>query len=76
VVRYYLHAWNKKRVLLVGYSFGACWLPFLVNKLPADILDQVHLCVLLGASSFVNVEVHMTDWMGDELREGALKVLA
>ena len=40
VLRYYLHAWNKKRVLLVGYSFGACWMPFLVNRLPADLLAQ------------------------------------
>lgn len=75
VLRYYLPAWGKKRVLLVGYSFGACWLPFLVNRLPADLLPQVQLCVLLGPSSFVNVEVHLRDWMGDELRPGALKVL-
>lgn len=75
LVRYYLQAWKKKRVLLVGYSFGADWLPFLVNRLPADILPQIHLCVLLGPSSFVNVEVHVMDWMGDERREGALDVL-
>jgi len=75
VVRYYLKKWQKKRVLLVGYSFGACWLPFLVNRFPADLLSQIHLCVLLGPSSFVNVEVHMWDWMGNERREGALEVL-
>lgn len=75
ILRYYLKAWNKKRVLLVGYSFGADWLPFLVNRLPTDIHDQVHLCVLLGPSSFVNVEVHVMDWMKVEPREGALKVL-
>jgi type IV secretory pathway VirJ component len=75
LVRYYLQTWKKKRVLLVGYSFGADWLPFLVNRLPADLLPQIHLCVLLGPSSFVNVEVHVMDWMGDERRQGALDVL-
>jgi type IV secretory pathway VirJ component len=75
VVRYYLHAWDKKRVLLVGFSFGACWLPFLVNRLPGDILPRIPLCVLLSPSSFVNVEVHVMDWVGDDRRPGALEVL-
>lgn len=75
VIRYYLHAWNKKRVLFVGFSFGACWLPFLVNRLPADVLAKIELCVLLGPSDFVNVEVHVMDWMSDERRPGALDVL-
>ncbi|WP_319587209.1 AcvB/VirJ family lysyl-phosphatidylglycerol hydrolase [uncultured Desulfobulbus sp.] len=75
MTRYYLQAWGKKKVLLVGFSFGACWLPFLVNRLPADILAKIQLCVLLGPSTFVNVEVHVMDWVGDERREGALEVL-
>jgi type IV secretory pathway VirJ component len=75
MIRYYLQAWNKKRVLLVGFSFGACWLPFLVNRLPADLLQQVQLSVLLGPSDFVNVEIHVMDWMSDERRASALEVL-
>lgn len=75
LVGYYLKAWKKKRVLLVGYSFGACWLPFLVNRLPAEVLDQAPLIVLLGIGSFVNIEIHVRDWMGDERRAGALEVL-
>lgn len=75
VVRYYLKTWQKKRVLLVGYSFGACWLPFLVNRLPEEILSRVQLSVLLAPGSFVNIEIHMRDWMGDDRREGALDVL-
>lgn len=75
VIRHYLHAWNKKSVLLVGYSFGACWLPFLVNRLPADLLAQIDLCVLLSPSNFVNVEIHVMDWMSDVRRPGALDVL-
>ena len=37
ILRHYLAAWNKQRVLLVGYSFGADVLPFVVNRLPADL---------------------------------------
>lgn len=75
VIRHYLQAWNKKNVLLVGYSFGACWLPFLVNRLPADLLAQIDVCVLLSPSDFVNVEIHVMDWMSDVRRPGALDVL-
>jgi type IV secretory pathway VirJ component len=75
VMRHYLHAWNKKRVVFAGFSFGACWLPFLVNRLPADLLARIEFCVLLGPSDFVNVEIHVMDWMGDERRPGALEVL-
>lgn len=75
VMRHYLQAWNKKRVLLAGFSFGACWMPFLINRLPADLSARVQFCVLLGPSDFVNVEVHVMDWMGDERRPGALEVL-
>jgi type IV secretory pathway VirJ component len=41
VIRQYLAAWNKSRVLLVGYSFGADTLPFIVNRLPADLRPAV-----------------------------------
>ena len=74
LVRHYQQAWEKKQVLLVGFSFGACWLPSLVNRLPADLLAKVSLVVLLGPGNFVNVEVHVMDWMGDEIRPGALEV--
>lgn len=74
LVRHYKRTWGKKQVLLVGFSFGACWLPALVNRLPADLLSDVSLVVLLGPGKFVNVEVHVMDWMGDEIRPGALEV--
>ncbi len=75
VITHYQQIWQKKRVVLAGFSFGACWLPFLINRLPEEIRDQISLYVLLSPSDFVNVEIHMRDWMGDERRPGALEVL-
>ena len=37
IIRHYLQAWNKKRVVLIGYSLGADVLPFLANRLPEDV---------------------------------------
>jgi type IV secretory pathway VirJ component len=73
-IRYYLEAWNKQRVLLVGYSFGADWLPFLVNRLPEDLQQRILLVALLAPGDSVNVEIRMGDWFRDIRRPGALSV--
>lgn len=74
-LRYYLNAWSKRRLLLVGYSFGADWLPFLVNRLPTDLRERVRLAVLLAPGYSANVEIKLGDWMTDTVRPGALQVL-
>jgi type IV secretory pathway VirJ component len=73
-IRFYLHAWRKQQVLLVGYSFGADWLPFLVNRLPADLQQRVRLVVLLAPGASVNVEIKVGDWFRDVERPGAISV--
>lgn len=74
-IRHYLSAWSKQRLVLVGYSFGADWLPFLVNRLPADLEERVGLVALLAPGESTNVEIKVGDWMTDSVRPGALRVL-
>jgi type IV secretory pathway VirJ component len=64
VMRHYMTAWNKRRVLLVGYSFGADVLPFVVNRLPADLLGHVATLSLLGLDSNASFEISIADWIG------------
>ena len=64
VLRHYLDAWKKQRVLLVGYSFGADVLPFVVNRLPADLRERVASVSLLGIDSTASFEVSVADWVG------------
>jgi type IV secretory pathway VirJ component len=64
VLRYYLAAWGKQRVLLVGYSFGADVLPFVVNRLPADLRARVASVSLLGIDSNASFEISIADWVG------------
>ena len=47
-IRHYLTAWSKRRMLLVGYSFGASWLPSLVNRMPLGMQQRISLVALLG----------------------------
>jgi type IV secretory pathway VirJ component len=66
ILRHYLSAWNKQRVLLVGYSFGADVLPFVVNRLPADLRQRVASVSLLGIDAHASFEVSVTDWVGSD----------
>lgn len=66
VMRHYLSAWNKQRVLLVGYSFGADVLPFVVNRLPPELRSRVASVSLLGLDSNASFEVSISDWIGSD----------
>jgi type IV secretory pathway VirJ component len=75
ILRHYLHAWGKKDVVLVGYSLGADVLPFMANRLPADLLDCVREVVLLGPAREAEFEFHITEWLGAPSEKKALPVL-
>jgi len=64
VMRHYLDAWGRRRVLLVGYSFGADLLPFVVDRLPPDARARVSGLGLLGLSPDAAFEFHAVDWIG------------
>jgi type IV secretory pathway VirJ component len=66
ILEHYERAWGKRRILLVGYSFGADVLPFLVNRLPVDLRARVALVGLLGLSEQASFEFHVAGWLGVE----------
>ena len=66
IMRHYLAAWNKQRVLLVGYSFGADVLPFVVNRLPPELRARVATVNLLGIDSNASFEIKIADWVGSD----------
>ena len=51
-------------MLLIGYSFGADVLPFLVNRLPASARNRVDRLTLLGLSDTTTFEFHVAEWIG------------
>jgi len=75
ILRNYLPAWKKKRAILIGYSLGADVLPFMANRLPKDLLDQVSLIALLGPGEKIDFEFHLAEWISGSPGSGALPVL-
>lgn len=64
IIAHFRQAWHVKRVILVGYSFGADILPFAVNRLAPAIRSSVVQVSLLGLAREADFEIHVTDWLG------------
>jgi type IV secretory pathway VirJ component len=64
IARYYQQRWHKQKLVLIGFSFGADVLPFLVSRLPADLKSDVSLLSLLAPERRTAFEVETTGWLG------------
>ncbi|MBV8343217.1 MAG: virulence factor family protein [Gammaproteobacteria bacterium] len=64
ILRHYLTAWHRERVLLIGYSFGADVLPFVVRRLPGDLRARLLSVSLLGIDANASFEIRIAGWVG------------
>jgi type IV secretory pathway VirJ component len=64
IIGHYARQWGSSGVVLVGYSFGADVMPFLVSRLPRATAEKVELIALLGPSRTAEFEFHVTGWAG------------
>ncbi len=62
-IEHYMRAWSRERVVLIGYSLGADVMPFVVNRLPADLRSHIAATVLIGIGDTAAFEVHLRDWV-------------
>jgi type IV secretory pathway VirJ component len=63
MIENYRRRWNRPAVHLVGYSFGADVLPFLVNRLPAALAADVRSVTLVAPSESATFEIHISNWL-------------
>jgi type IV secretory pathway VirJ component len=75
IIRHYGAVWGTEKVVLVGYSFGACILPFAVNHLPSEDRARIVQVSLLGLGPRAEFEVKLSGWFGGEAGSGAPLVL-
>jgi type IV secretory pathway VirJ component len=73
VMRAYQRKWGRRSVLLVGYSFGADVLPFMIARLPAGDRANVAGVVLLALWADAEFQFRPAQWLGkhDPLKEYA-----
>ncbi len=66
VINSYGKLWNRKRILLIGYSFGADVLPAAYNLLAPDVQARIEQISLLGLSETADFQFHVEGWLGVE----------
>ena len=65
VANYYLKAWNKTSVLIVGYSFGADVAAFLPGRVTQQLLNRMDQIVLISPSASTDFVINLLDLIGD-----------
>jgi type IV secretory pathway VirJ component len=75
VLMHYRSVWKKNRVIVVGYSFGADVLPFVLNRLPKTLQPQIQLVALLSPTGSADFEFHLYQWFSRRKPEHSKSVL-
>jgi type IV secretory pathway VirJ component len=70
----YTKVWKKSKVVLMGYSFGANIIPFIIDRLPADIKSKVSMAIMLSPDDHADFEFHFASWL-DKSSKDAFPVL-
>jgi type IV secretory pathway VirJ component len=63
IIEHYAAAWNRPKVILVGYSFGADSLPLIVEQLPAEARVRVRLMVLISPADHADMMFDGLSWI-------------
>ena len=63
-VQYYMQQWNRKKFILVGYSFGASVAPFIADQLTPELKESLNGVYSLSPDEKADFEIHLTDMLG------------
>jgi len=75
IIHVYGDRWHTKHIALIGYSFGADVMPFVYNRLPSDLKDEVSLVSLLGFAPNADFQIRVIGWLGMPASHAALPAL-
>ena len=67
---------GRKKIMLIGYSFGAGVMPFVFNLLPADASAQIVNSSLLSPGTHTGFEIHLSVMPGAGFSGGESVVAA
>jgi type IV secretory pathway VirJ component len=72
IIEHYSAQWQRPRVLLIGYSFGADVMPAVFNRLAPVSRARVASISLLGLAQRATYEVSAAEWIPALARKGEL----
>jgi len=62
-VVHYMQQWNKQSFILVGYSFGACVVPFIANRFSPALKSALHSVFSISPDERADFEIHISDML-------------
>jgi type IV secretory pathway VirJ component len=69
LIQHFGAQWNRNKIILIGYSFGADALPFIYNRLPAEIKKTVSLLVVISPSFKADFHFHLLSWFNHAAKD-------
>lgn len=66
IIEHYMAQWQRNRVLLIGYSFGADVLPEMVARMPQRVHAHVQGVNLIAPEHEATFEIHVGGWFGQD----------
>ncbi|MGD9842009.1 MAG: AcvB/VirJ family lysyl-phosphatidylglycerol hydrolase [Steroidobacteraceae bacterium] len=73
LIAHYSQVWQRPRIILLGYSFGADVLPAIINALPAADRARIISVGLLSLLPRTSFEIHVAGWLGQVVGEAEVK---
>lgn len=58
IVREYSAKWHRPKAVVIGFSRGADVLPFMINRLPADVRATIAVIAVLGPEPLIDFRFH------------------
>jgi type IV secretory pathway VirJ component len=74
ILQHYSAAWKRNEVIVIGYSFGADVLPFILNRIPRESLEKIKIITYLGLGSLADFQFHLSDWFTSGKRSTSMAV--
>ncbi|WAC14672.1 AcvB/VirJ family lysyl-phosphatidylglycerol hydrolase [Dyadobacter pollutisoli] len=72
----YMQKWHKTTFVLAGYSFGASVIPFVANRLPADLKLRMDGLCCFSPDEWADFEIHILDMLHLSGDQGDYDVVA
>ncbi len=67
--------WKKEQFVLAGFSFGASVVPFVANRLPAELSNNLVATLLISPDKSCDFEIHLSDMLNVVTTKGKYDVI-
>jgi type IV secretory pathway VirJ component len=71
---HYAQRYPQSRFAIVGYSFGASLVPYVINHLPLPLQQRIDGATMISPDDEAVFEIRIGDWFGGAHHDGALPV--